>query len=225
MLLAALTAAWTMGATCADDGGCPISERRRGHENIEWSTGYSYHLTDANRHLPRVLLVGDSICSGYQTGVRKLLEGDVNVSYWISSYCVTCTNYMKFLDIYLSETKYDVVHFNNGLHSLGMPPDVWARKLEAALRLIRERQPSAKIIWTTSTPLKEAKLTARAQALNAAAAAVVGRLGGIATDDLFALLDPLDRNENWSDSCHHRPALREKEAAQVAQSIRTALGL
>lgn len=36
-----------------------------------------------------VALVGDSICNGYQAGVRELLKGKMNVSYWISSYCVT----------------------------------------------------------------------------------------------------------------------------------------
>ena len=35
---------------------CPVSANMRGHENTEWSIYYGYHLTDQNRHLPRVLL-------------------------------------------------------------------------------------------------------------------------------------------------------------------------
>ena len=35
---------------------CPVAENVRGHENTEWSTSYAYHLTDANKDLPRVLL-------------------------------------------------------------------------------------------------------------------------------------------------------------------------
>ena len=69
------------------------------------------------------------------------------------------------------------------------------------------------------TPLKDAKRTEKARALNAAAADVVKRLGGIATDDLFALLDPLDREQNWSDTYHHKPPVRQKEAEQVAASV------
>ena len=198
---------------------CPVSANMRGHENTEWSIYYGYHLTDQNRHLPRVLLVGDSICNGYQRGVAQILEGKMNVSYWVSSYCVTSPGYLKRLALCLDEAKYDVVHFNNGLHSLGTPTDDWAKGLEAALRLIREKQRSARIIWTTSTPLKDAKRTEKARALNAAAADVVKRLGGIGTDDLFALLDPLDREQNWSDTYHHKAPVRKKEAEQVAASV------
>ena len=198
---------------------CPVSANMRGHENTEWSIYYGYHLTDQNRHLPRVLLVGDSICNGYQRGVAQILEGKMNVSYWVSSYCVTSPGYLKRLALCLDEAKCDVIHFNNGLHSLGTPTDDWAKGLEAALRLIREKQPSARIVWTTSTPLKDAKRTEKARALNAAAADVVKRLGGIGTDDLFALLDPLDREQNWSDTYHHKAPVRKKEAEQVAASV------
>ena len=219
----------TVAATCAamaagygrpeESVECPVSVNMRGHENTEWSIYYGYHLTDQNRHLPRVLLVGDSICNGYQRGVAQILEGKMNVSYWVSSYCVTSPGYLKRLALCLDEAKYDVIHFNNGLHSLGTPTDDWAKGLEAALRLIREKQPSARIIWTTSTPLKDAKRTEKAHALNAAAADVVKRLGGIGTDDLFALLDPLDREQNWSDTYHHKAPVRKKEAEQVAASV------
>ena len=33
----------------------PVAENVRGHENTEWSVSYAYHLTDANKDLPRVL--------------------------------------------------------------------------------------------------------------------------------------------------------------------------
>ena len=197
----------------------PVSANVRGHENTEWSTYYGFHLTDKDRDLPRVLLVGDSICNGYQAGVARILAGKMNVSYWISSYCVTSPSYLKRLELCLDEAKYDVIHFNNGLHSLGTPPDAWAKGLEAALRLIREKQPSARIVWATSTPLKEPARTAKARVLNAAAADVVKRLGGIATNDLFALLDPLDREQNWRDAYHHTAPACAREAEQVAASV------
>ena len=112
--------------TTAMENACPVSANVRGHENIEWSKAYAYGLTDESRDLPRVLLVGDSICNGYQERVRELLKGKMNVSYWISSYCVTSPHYQTFLGIYLDEAKYDVVHFNNGLHSLGTAVADWA---------------------------------------------------------------------------------------------------
>ena len=197
----------------------PVSANMRGHENTEWSVYYGFHLTDKNRDLPRVLLVGDSICNAYQHGVMQALAGKMNVSYWVSSYCVTSPGYLKRLALCLDEATYDVIHFNNGLHSLDTPTGDWAKGLEAALKLIRARQPSARIIWTTSTPLKDAKRTEKVRELNGAAAEVVKRLGNIATDDLFALLDPRDRARNWSDTYHHTAPVCKKEAEQVAASV------
>ena len=198
---------------------CPVSEKVRGHENIEWQISYAYHLADANMNLPRVLLVGDSICNNYQSEVRRLLEGKTNVSYWISSYCVTSPNYLKFLSLYLEEAKYDVVHFNNGLHSLQTPTDAYAKGICASIQLIKRKQPDARIVWCSSTPLKDARKTAKVKELNAAAAKVVAEAGGVETNDLFALLEPLDREANWRDEFHHRKETCKMEANQVAAAI------
>ena len=219
----AVAVALVGGATAAaNDVACPVSDNVRGHENIEWSVAYAYGLTDATKDLPRVLLVGDSICNGYQGGVRELLKGKMNVSYWISSYCVTSAAYLPLLTIYLDEAKYDVIHFNNGLHSLGTPTVAYEKGMRRALQLIREKQPDAKLVWCSSTPLANDVKTAKCRELNAAAAKVVAELGGIETDDLFSLLDPFDRATNWSDEYHHRGALQKKESEQVAASVLSA---
>lgn len=218
----ALVAASSLFVALADDP-CPVNPNVRGHENVEWSIGYGFHLTDAQKGLPRVLLVGDSICNGYQGAVQRLLEGKVSVSYWVSSYCLTMPAYKRLLDFYLAEAKYDVVHFNNGLHSLGTDPALWEKDLEACLAKIRAAQPQAKIVWCSSTPLKDPGLTEKAKVLNAAAARVAAKLG-LPCDDLFGLLDPLDREANWSDTFHHKGPAREQEAAQVAASVLKALG-
>ena len=196
----------------------PISKNEKGHENIDWSIAYAFHFTDANKDLPRVLLVGDSICGAYQDRVVKTLEGRVNVSYWVSSYGITSKNYMKFLDIYLTETKYDVIHFNNGLHSLNTPKEVWEKRLREVFNLIRKRQPKAKVIWCSSTPLKDPSLTEKAKSLNAVAAKLA-REFGFPVNDLFARLDPLDRNEKWRDVYHHKDELVAQEAKWVSDAV------
>ena len=201
---------------------CPVNPNVRGHENVEWSVGYAYHLTDAENVLPRVLLVGDSICKGYQETVGVCLAGLMNVSYWVSSYCVTSPEYMRLLAFYLDEAKYDVVHFNNGLHSLDTPVDAYVKGIASALELIRKKQPQARIIWASSTPLADAELTEKVRARNSAALAVA-KVVGCETDDLFALLDPLDRKENWSDIFHHNIRARELTAEQVSRSVCPAL--
>ena len=219
-ILAALVAFAALG----DDGNCPVAENKGGRENIEWSMYYAFGMTDETRNLPRVLLVGDSICNFYQTDVRERLKGKANVTFWVSSYCVTRPEYKRHLMFALDDAKYDVIHFNNGLHSLKTPTDAWAKSLKATLELIREKQPQAKIVWCSSTPLTDADKTAKCRELNAAAAKEVAEFGGIATDDLFSLLDPLDRAANWSDEYHHRQAARKKESEQVAASVLSALG-
>ena len=206
-----------ISSACAEK--CPVSQNVRGHENIEWSISYAYGLTDGTRNLPRVLMIGDSICNGYQAGVRERLNGRMNVTYWVSSYCVTSPAYLPLLTVYLAEAKYDVIHFNNGLHSLSTPVGAYAKALESAIKLIRLKQPKAKIIWCSSTPLADEAKTAKCRELNGAAFEVVSKFGGIATNDLFSMLNPLDRKTHWSDVCHHKAPLKEKEAKAVADII------
>lgn len=202
------------------------AETVRTHENIEWSTGYAFHLTDAKKSLPRVLLVGDSICNGYHAEVQKQLEGKVNVSFWASSYCLTMPTYRLLLEAYLADVKYDVIHFNNGLHSLATDTQAWKQALRETLLYIRKRQPQAKLVWCSSTPLTDAGKTAKVRELNAAAAEVLKdpALAGLQVDDLFSKLDPLDRKVHWSDVYHHKAPVRAKEGEWVARSVLTALG-
>lgn len=202
---------------------CPVSDNLRGHENVEWSIGYAFHLTDRNKDLPRVLLVGDSICNGYQGEVQKRLDGKMNVSYWVSSYCVTSPGYLKLLDFYLSEARYDVVHFNNGCHSFDTDDADWEKGLRGALQLIRRRQPQAKIVWATTTPNRDEKKNRRVRALNAVAVKVVAEMGGVVLNDLYAQMGPLDRKTQWSDDYHFVPSAICLQADAVVKSVLTVL--
>ena len=148
-----------VGGAFAHDVAAASRESLRHHEDIVWSVSYAFGCL-SRPGLPRVLLVGDSICNGYKDGVRERLKEVANVTYWASSYCVTSPGYLELLDFYLDEAKYDVIHFNNGLHSLDADVAEWERALEEALRLIRRKQPDAKIVWATSTPLRVAGMTA-----------------------------------------------------------------
>lgn len=198
-------------------GAHPVSKNVRGHEDTEWSIFYGYGLVH-NAQSPRVFLIGDSITAQYEGAVVNLLKAKgVMTTYWASSYCLTSPCYLKFLDGYLSETEYDVIHFNNGLHSLGTPTEAWAEALRKALTLIRVRCPKTRIVWTTSTPLKDAKKTEKVKELNAAAAKIVAELGDVVTDDLFETMDPLNRMEHWSDTYHFKASAKKIQAEQVAK--------
>ncbi|MEI8290587.1 MAG: carbohydrate binding domain-containing protein [Verrucomicrobiota bacterium] len=190
-------------------------------EGTEWMTSYWYNANDTK--LPRVLLVGDSICNGYQTFVRDELAGTASVSFYATSKCASDPTYLKALAFMLEEYDYQVVHFNNGLHSLSTDRKAWENGLVAALNLIKEKGKGAKIIWATSTPLKDPALTAKAKELNLIAGRVM-RASSLPVDDLFALMDPLDRNVFWVDTYHYREDARKMQARQVADHVLAALG-
>ena len=44
------------------------------------------------------------------------------------------------------------------------------------------------------------------------------------TNDLFAALDPLERNANWSDTYHHKPHVRKMDGGLVAKAVLSAIG-
>ncbi|MCX5683968.1 MAG: SGNH/GDSL hydrolase family protein, partial [Planctomycetota bacterium] len=67
--------------------------------------------------LPRVLLIGDSISMGYTPGVRELLKGKANVRHPPENCAATVVG-LKRLDVWLGEKKWDVIHFNFGLHDM-----------------------------------------------------------------------------------------------------------
>ena len=218
--LAALAIVPTIAFADAIADNYPVAENVRGHENTEWSTSYAYHLTDANKDLPRVLLVGDSICQGYQGKVRSKLEGKANITYWASSYCVTSPGYLRLLAFYLDEAKYDVIHFNNGLHSCETPVADYEKSYRAALQLVKKKQPKAKLVWASSTPLNATDSRAgKVAALNAAAHRAAESVEDVVENDLYSLANPLDRKAYWVDTHHYTDAGYELLASQVVEKV------
>jgi hypothetical protein len=190
-------------------------------EATEWITSYAYNANDTK--LPRVLLVGDSICNGYNKEVCQELAGTASVTFFATSKCVCDKSYLRSLAFFLDEADYAVVHFNNGLHSLTSDRQDWETCLRAAIKLIQAKGKGAKIIWASSTPLKDPALTAKAKELNAIAERVMAE-EGVPTDDLFALMDPLDREAHWSDTFHFKGEAKKMQAKAVGDCVRKALG-
>ena len=194
----------------------------RVREGIEWSITYSYNATEKGK--PRVLLIGDSICNGYNGRVRDMLAGRVNVSFWASSKCVTDPDYFRELDFMLDAYPYDAVCFNNGLHSLSTDRAEWDAAYAAAVDFIRAKLPETKLSLTLSTPLKDAKLTAVSASLNE----TVLRLAeekNLPVIDLFAAMDVLDREEYWSDTYHFRAPAIDMQAKVISDHVLAQLGL
>ena len=113
--------------------------------------------------LPRVLLIGDSISIGYTAPVRTLLAGRANV-HRISGNAGPSSNGVFLIDSWLGAAKWDVIHFNFGLHDLKrlddgkpqVPTDAYERYL--GLIVQRLKRTGAKLIWAATTPVPQGKL-------------------------------------------------------------------
>jgi hypothetical protein len=68
-------------------------------------------------NLPRILLIGDSISIGYTVPVRELLKGKVNVLR-IPINGGPTTRGLEMLDSWVAGQKWDMIHFNWGLHDV-----------------------------------------------------------------------------------------------------------
>jgi hypothetical protein len=192
-------------------------------EACEWSSRNENDSRDTTT--PRALLIGDSICGGYQKGVRDRLRGICTQSSWISSLCVTAPVYLRELDELLERVPYSIITFNNGLHSLWRKDfDEWAEAYRLVVEFILAAVPDTKLMLVTSTPVAEDELTDRCRVLN-------GHVRRIAEDkglpviDLFAAMDPLDRKTHWPDGLHFTAEAASMQADIMAAAIKEQLAL
>lgn len=183
--------------------------------------------------LPRVLLIGDSISIGYTPMVRELLRGRANVQRVPANAGATSAGLRKLSD-WLGTNRWDVIHFNFGLHDAKLPPEgighATPEKYEANLReLVRQlKATGAKLIWATSTPVPNGgqlapdRRFADVAAYNAAAARVM-KDHGVIVNDLNALIAPHVREVQKSNDVHFTSEGAAMLAKQVAASIQIQL--
>lgn len=195
-------------------------------------------VTDAPG-LPRVLLLGDSISIGYTLPVRARLQGKA-VVHRPAENCSESAKGVKRLDAWLGAGKWDVIHFNFGLHDVKyldaagkyVTPDKGQQVASVAdyeknLRAIvaRLKQTGAKLIFATTTPVP-ADSAGRVEhdevRYNEAAVRVMKELG-VAVDDLHALVVPQQGKIQLPHNVHFTPAGYEQLADQVVAMIAPAL--
>jgi lysophospholipase L1-like esterase len=178
--------------------------------------------------LPRVLLIGDSISMGYAVPVRKLLSGKANV-HRIPGNGGPSSNGVFLIEGWLGKDKWDVIHFNFGLHDLKRLDDgkqqVPIESYERYLRLIVQRlkKTGALLIWASTTPVPEGKLSpprvpADVTAYNTAAARVMNE-NGVAINDLYGFALPLLTEIQRPVNVHFTDSGSERLGKQVAGAI------
>lgn len=197
----------------------PKSTSRK-RENVEWSHIYTYNAQD-NKN-PRLLLIGDSICNGYQNEVRTLLEDTCNVSFWVTSKCVTDANFFRELDFISDEYKFDFISFNNGLHSLNSDITEWENAYRAAVNFLSNKFPKSKLYLTLSTPLADEKLTASCVKLNEIVK-TIGLEKNIPIIDLFTPMDKRNRDTDWRDKYHFQPNAIQEQANIISNIVKSEL--
>ena len=182
--------------------------------------------------LPRVLLIGDSICNGYRGGVARRLEGKAAVDAWVTPRHLASAGLLKELNRVLARGPYQVIHFNIGLHGWPkgrIPKGQYDNLVRRYFLFLRERAPGAVLVWASTTPITvQGKPTLLDPELNPiivkrnALAARAAAEYGIALDDLYGLaarhLD-LGRGDRF----HYKREGFELLAWQVSRSVLAAL--
>lgn len=183
--------------------------------------------------LPRVLLIGDSISVGYTEAVRELLRGKANV-YRIPTNSGPTINGLANLERWLGGRKWDVVHFNWGLHDLKIDAhdqrQVSLEQYERNLRLLVPliQSASTHAIFATTTPVPQGKVSPRREpsdvlAYNEAARRVMRELG-VEVNDLYALAMPRLAEIQMPVNVHYTPEGYKVLGKQVAAAITASLG-
>jgi acyl-CoA thioesterase-1 len=183
--------------------------------------------------LPRVLIIGDSISMGYTLPVRKRLAGKANV-HRIPTNGGPTKNGVASLDKWLGTGKWEVIHFNHGIHDLKYMPDgkrqVEPADYEANLRAIatKLKATGAKVIWATTTPIPDGDLTPQRKfgevpEYNEIAAKVM-KENAVVINDLNAHITPRIAELQNPKDVHFKAAGSDFLAEKVAAEILKALG-
>lgn len=197
---------------------CQAQDRNIKRENIEWTDVW---FPNSNDHdLPRVALIGDSITRAYFAAVESGLKGKAYCARIATSKAVGDPALPAQLAMLLSEAKFDVVHFNIGMHGWEYSEDEYRKYLPELLAAVRKGAPGARLVWASTTPVRQDKAPGpsneRIVERNRIARQFFEKLG-IPVDDLHAVM--ADHADLHSDDVHFKPEGSAMLAAQVAASV------
>ena len=218
MIFAAFAASFLMGAEQEADlyKQFQPTETSRRRETIEWTIFYMHDTNDQSK--PRLLLIGDSICNGYQSAVHHDLGDKASLTYWAGSKCVTDPQYFEELNMVLSNNKYDVITFNNGLHSISSDRKEWEYAYRQAVLFIRAKVPEAKLFLVTCTPTENADNCKTSKELGDYAKKIAAELN-LGLIDLYQVTLDGEEKEPWTDGVHFKRPVAELQGKAVAEAV------
>lgn len=194
--------------------------------------------------LPKVLIIGDSISIGYTMPLTEMLRGKAEVVHNPGN-AVHSAYGLEKLDTWLGDAKWDVIHFNHGLHDLKyvddagknvsdkalghqqIPVEQYGKNMEAIVSRLKET--GAKLIFATTTPFPENtngpfRLAADAARYNTAALEIMNK-HGVTVNDLYAFALPRLTALQRPLNVHFTDIGSEALARETAKPILKALGL
>ena len=195
-------------------------------EDIEWLDVWLPHT---NQHdLPRILLIGDSITRAYGPRVEDRLKGLGYVGRMATSKSLGDPALLEQVALVLQEQRFDIIHFNNGLHGHEYSEDEYRAAFPELLSTIRRNAPGSRLVWASSTDAREpghldrvTPYTERVIERNRIAAAIASK-EGIPVDDLFSLVKD---HPEWhvNDGVHFNEEGVQAQAAQVTAVLKEML--
>lgn len=130
-------------------------------EYAEWNDFWWEKAGDFSRR--RVLLIGDSVTRSYRDKVQEIFKPDhIAIDKLCGSRCAGDPILTAEIDLMtgpLNGYRYDVIHFNNGLHGAcndtNIPFDIYKQGIMDIVSVLRRNQPEAKLVLVTSTPMSD----------------------------------------------------------------------
>lgn len=198
--------------------------------------------------LPNVLILGDSISIGYTLEVRKLLAGKANVFRPLKGNgpenCSGTTAGVQNIDRWLEGQKWNVIHFNWGLHDLKhvdkddpnkasskaedpvqATVEAYSKNLESIVKKLQAA--GAKLIFATTTPVAPGTTNPLREptspAVYNAAAVKIMKENNIVVNDLYSFCLPQLDKIQLPKNVHFKPEGSTVLAKEVAKKITEAL--
>jgi acyl-CoA thioesterase-1 len=183
--------------------------------------------------LPRVLLIGDSISIGYTLPVRAKLKGIANVHRIPQNGGATEIGLEK-IKAWLGDGKWDVIHFNFGLHDAKYSSATTQRAtreqyVENLRKLLAEMKlAGAKLVFATTTPVPKGDVLSATRKFDSIEernklAIALMQDQGVAIDDLYAAILPVQEKVGRPNDVHYSAEGYEVLATAVAESIQAQL--
>jgi len=197
-----------------------------------------------NKELPNVLIIGDSISIGYLPFVKELMKDKALVTRPYNEdgnpeNCQGTTNGVKNIDRWIGDTKWDVIHFNFGLHDIKHvdpvtrenskdpehPHQADLKQYKKNLEVIVEKLKTtgAKLVFATTTPYPDEvggplRDPGMPEKYNKAALKIMKK-NGIAVNDLYDYVLPRMEELQRPNNVHFTESGSRALAEQVAKVI------